>query len=99
MPGDVTVHRPHTGIIELDLYNEIALGPHELDIATLRVAGVDDGAVPLSDSLVKYEEVMSVYMERVMRTDLAFPMLKTLFDWVKVSMSTVYGHCSTRVPW
>jgi hypothetical protein len=67
VPGDVAVHRPHTGVVELDLYNEVALGPDELDIATLRVAGVDDGAVPLSDSFVEDEKIVTMDVERVGR--------------------------------
>ena len=46
MPCDVAVQRPDAGIIELELDRRVSIGRDEHGIATHRVPGVDDTAVP-----------------------------------------------------
>lgn len=64
VPGNVTVERPETPVVKLDLNNEVAVGLDELSIATLRVRRVCDGdTVPSSETLTEdlHVEAMNVH--------------------------------------
>lgn len=65
VPGDVAVHRPDTRVVELDLHDEVAVRADELRVATLRVARVDDLAVPLAHALGQDVHVVAVRVHGV----------------------------------
>lgn len=66
MPGDVTVERPSTRIILIDLNNKVSTSAHHLRIATLWVRSIDDGcSVPCSGSLGQNPKIVAVEMHRM----------------------------------
>lgn len=68
MPSDVAVERPDTGVVSVDLDDNVAWhgvadsDRQDLYVSSLRVRGVDNGAVPDSGSLSQYVHVVPVHM-------------------------------------
>ncbi len=70
MPRDMAMERPHARVVRDVLQHDIPRRGrrtrlHELDVATLRVGLVDDGAVPGADALGEDVEVVAVKMHGV----------------------------------
>lgn len=60
VPRDVAVDRPDARVVELDLHNKVAAGADELGVTALRVAGVDELAVPLAGAFGEDVHVVAV---------------------------------------
>lgn len=81
MPSDVAMQRPDTGVIGVVLNDQVSRlrnaiddcgGLQHLDIASLGVLDVGDGAVPGANTLSEDVEVVPVEMHRVSGGDLVF---------------------------
>lgn len=69
VPGDVAVERPDTGVVKIELHNDVrgrrtgVSGRRQnVDVATLRVAGVGDNAVPGAKALREDIHVVAVHV-------------------------------------
>jgi hypothetical protein len=74
VPGDVAMERPHAGVVLLELKHDIRVGSRvsgglgwleQLNVSHLGVRWVDDGAVPVTETLSKDVEVVSVHVHRM----------------------------------
>lgn len=68
VPCDVTMHRPDTGVVLVPLENDVAgstieqTGLHKLNVTTLCVVCVGDGAVPLTNAFSENMVIVAVKM-------------------------------------
>lgn len=68
VPGDVTVHQPSTGVVELERDSEVAAPGEDGDIAAGGVSGVETGGVAVEGCLGncgQYPEVVTVEVDWV----------------------------------